>query len=207
MLRYSPRTGQYIGTDGRFVSRARVLELVDNEQRRTEVRLQGLTRRLISGVLTLPDWESEFAQELKRSHIRLAMLAAGGRDGMNSRAYGIVGANLRAEYGFLDGFANALFRGEVSEKQALARAKLYGASVRGSFFKVERSAKESEGFTTAKRELDPQAEHCADCLRHSTNGRWVAIEDVVPVGVRCKCRWRCRCSVVYGKYFDLVQIG
>jgi hypothetical protein len=195
---YDPRVGQY-RRNGKFVSRADVLKALDGEVARTEVRLQAITRKLIAEKIDLPTWETEFAQELKRAHIRSGLFAAGGKDGMTPAAYGHLGANLKEQYRkHLDRFAHDLADGKLTEKQALIRSKMYGQSVRQTFFKVEAATRETEGFQLAKRELDPQAQHCSSCLQYATNG-WTNIADIVPPGTNCQCRGRCRCRIVYWK--------
>ena len=204
-IQYDSRTGQFRGNNGRFVSRSTVVSIIEEESARTEVRLMGITRRLTNGSLTLSEWETEFAQELKRSHLRLMMLAAGGKDNVGASHYGMAGAQIKKQYQYLDGFAIALKEGKLSRKQAIARAKLYGTSVRSTFYNVERLQRQLEGFTVAKRSLDPQAHHCAECLIHSTRGEWRKIENVTPPGVACSCGQRCRCSIIYAKLADVIK--
>ncbi|NEP61457.1 MAG: hypothetical protein F6K31_31650 [Symploca sp. SIO2G7] len=202
-VNYDSRAGQY-RRNGRFVSRATVLKEVDKEVARTEVRLQAITRKLIAKKVDLPTWEEEFAIALKEAHIRSALFAAGGKDEMFPRAYGHLGANLRTQYrSHLDKFAHSLANGDMTAKQALNRSKLYGQSVRQTFFDVERVTREKEGFTLGKRSLDPQAQHCPSCLRYVTDG-WVGISDIVAPGTACECRGRCRCRVVYARLRDFV---
>lgn len=195
-VEYDARVGQY-RRNGRFVPRAEVLKELDREVARTEVRLQGVTRKLIAEKIDLPTWQTEFAQEMKRSHVRSALFAAGGKDGMSAKSYGLLGANLKEQYRkHLDGFAHDLADGKLTAKQALNRSEMYGRSLRQTFFKVEAVTREAEGFLLAKRELDPQAQHCEACIGYATGG-WVNISDIVPPGTACQCRGRCRCRIVY----------
>jgi hypothetical protein len=47
-----------------------------------------------------------------------------------------------------------------------------------------------------RRILDPQAQHCADCVRYKQAGI-VPIGSLPMPGQRCECRARCKCSVEY----------
>jgi hypothetical protein len=47
-----------------------------------------------------------------------------------------------------------------------------------------------------RRILDPQAQHCQDCIDHSARGM-VPIGSLPMPGQRCACRARCKCRVEY----------
>ncbi len=196
-VRFDPRTGQCRGESGRFVSRADVMRMVDEETQRGQVRLRAIARLLVSERIDVPEFQTRMAEAIKGSHIRLGVLGAGGKGAMTQRNYGQIGRVLRDEFKYLRGFGQAITAGELSESQVMRRAELYATSARLSFFALEKQSRQRSGVRLAKRSLDPQARHCSDCLRHSTNGRWVPIEKIVPVGSRCRCRNKCRCSVQY----------
>jgi hypothetical protein len=195
---FNPKSGRYRNEQtGRFVSRTEVLKLVDTETARLKVRLQGHTRLLLAEKITLSDWESRMAETIKESHLRMVMLGAGGKSRVTNAHFGAVGASLRSEYKYLHRFAAQISRGELTPRQILSRAAMYAASTRKSFYKGEQISRVIAGVTLAKRDLDPLARHCPDCLRHSTNGEWLPIEMVVVPGHRCQCGGRCRCSIYY----------
>lgn len=206
-VRYSPAAGQYRGSDGRFVSRAKVLELVNDETRRLEIRLTGLTRRLVSGNLALPEWERAFADELKQSHLRMATFAAGGKEGMGNVQYGTVGRALRDQYRYLDRFAREIAAGRLTERQILFRAAQYARSSQTSYYRSERLTKQQEGFNEARRWLGV-ALHCGDCIDYDTGGEWLPIGDVIPPGVSCQCFHNCKCMISYRRNFpDISQLS
>ena len=196
-ITYNPKAGRYVGSDGKFVSKAVVDNLLDQEQARAEVRLKGLTRLLIEQQIDLAEWQSRTAQTIKEANVRELTLAAGGKDRLTSRHYGAAGYQLQQQYKYLDNFARQLYAGNVTEKQAIRRSGLYAQSVRITFSRSEQLSREAEGFTEAKRSLDPQAQHCNSCLKHSTNGRWVLASRVTPAGLNCECGQWCRCRVSY----------
>lgn len=198
-VRYDPKAGQYRGSNGKFVGRDRILSLVNAEVERTEARLAAHTRLLAADKITLGEWEKRFATTLKDSHIRMAVFASGGKENTTRRAYGATGYNLRQQYDRLDGFAHALKDGELTEKGAIARSRLYAKSIKETFYQVEKQVREDEGFTVAKRWLDSQAKHCASCLLYTTKGEWRRVGTVVPPGVACACRAACKCQIAYAK--------
>lgn len=200
---YDPRAGQYRDASGRFVRREKVLIAVEQENARTQIRLQALTRSLISGNLSLPEWEMQFARDLKNAHLRLAMLAAGGKERMTQAHYGAVGYELKRQYAFLDKFAHDLAAGKLTPKQAIARASSYGQSGKIAFHRAEKIARKREGFNVAKRLLDPQAQHCNSCIAHQRS-QWIPIDQIVEPGTRCECQNNCRCRVIYQKIFRTV---
>lgn len=204
-IRYDRNSGQYRDLKtGRFVGRSRVLKLLDQEVQRTEVRLAAQTRLLAQGRLTLSEWQTQMAETLKASHLRMAMFASGGREHLESRHYGAIGHQLKRQYEFLDRFAQDLATGRLTTAQAVRRSRLYGKSVRLTFFRVENLTRQLEGFTVGRRLLDPQARHCGDCIQHQ-RPEWVAIDEIVSPGTACACQNQCRCQVFYAKLTDLIR--
>ena len=202
MIQYDRKAGRYRDEKGRFVSRSTILNLIDREVSATEAKLVQTTQRLIAGQINLSQWQSAVATEIKESHIRAAILSAGGKEQMTRQLYGSLGQRLQSQYRYLNGFAQQLLQGEMSEARALWRSRLYGNSLRESFFRVEQLKKQNEGFNVAKRNLDSQAEHCSDCPSYSTNGHWLPVSLVTPPGNNCACRSRCRCSIQYAKLIN-----
>ena len=194
---YRASTGRYHDTETNlFVSRGEILNQTFLEESRLKVRLKGHARLLTNGAITLEEFQIRMAQSIKESHLRMSALGAGGKDRLSNAHFGSVGGILRKEYSYLDNFSRGIQAGEYSAKYIIARAGLYAASTRRSFFKGEQISRAIAGVTMAKRVLDSQAKHCADCPAYSTNG-YVPIEDIVVPGEACACGGRCRCSIVY----------
>ena len=193
---YDRNSGRYRDEKGRFLSQGAVEKLVDARIDRLDGTLKRLTRMLVDGNITLDQWQSSIREQIKAAHLQAAIIGHGGRSGMDSAAYGRVGQRLRQEYAYLQGFANDLLGARLSGAMAVARAGLYAQSVRGSFWQGTELRKQQQGFSLMRRILDPQAQHCQDCLDYASRG-------VVPVGSlplpgqRCACRARCRCRIEY----------
>ena len=186
------------GNTGRFVSRSRILRLVDEEAARLSTRMQAHARLLTSDKIDLPEWQRRSAEDLKLSAIRSTILGSGGKSLTTSKAYGGTGRLLRDQYSYLDGFSRDLAAGKLTKEQAIARAGLYGASTRSAFHQSEKIARGREGFKLAKRVLDKSSMHCQDCLNYATPN-FVPIEQIVPIASACRCRARCRCSIIWKK--------
>jgi hypothetical protein len=198
MLRFNPATHRYHNIEtGRFVSRSEVLGLVDKEVLRLETRLKGHARLLAGGKIEISEFQIRMAESLKDSHIRMATLGAGGEKAMNSQQYGHVGQGLKQQYKFLYQFGKDLESGSLSEKRILSRASQYAQSANTAFHKSEFVARGKQGFY-AKRLLDPQSRHCAECVGYQQL-QWTLVNLVVPPGVNCSCGGRCRCRLIFQK--------
>jgi len=201
MMQYDSRAGQYRDlTTGRFVRRPEVMRVVEAEEQRLKVELQRHTRALISEQVDIAQWQTKCAESLRASHIRIGALGSGGIENMTSAKYGAIGYQLRTQYEYLSGFAVDLAEGFLTPAQALVRVGRYSTSIRPSFHRCEQITRQDEGFRTAKRSLDPIAQHCRSCIRYSTQGRYVPISEVVMPGTACECGQSCRCQVSYSKF-------
>jgi hypothetical protein len=205
---YDRNSSSFRGDKGRYISNAEVLRLVDTEVARQETRLKGHARLLINGRIDIPEFQRRMANDMKLSAIRMAALGAGGVEGLGSRHYGKIGAELKKQYKFLAGFGDALVEG-LTEKQVLQRAGQYSGQSAIAFHSAQQITKISEGFTEGRRSLDEQSEHCVQCPEHSTYGSWVPIDEIVPPGTSCNCGGRCRCKVVFRRlssFSEMIQL-
>ena len=197
-MKYDRRTGQYRGDDGKFVPRQEVLRFVDREIQINQVRMKAHTRLLIDQKIDLAEWQNRMAQTLKDSHLRVSMLAAGGKEQTTKRHYGAVGNQLRKQYDYLNNFANDLYEGKLTPTKALKRAAMYAESVKITFSRSEQISRMDEGFNAAKRVLDSNARHCSECIDHQRT-EWTSIEEITPVGTDCSCQNKCRCRIVWAR--------
>lgn len=203
---YDRNTGRYRDEKGKFLSKAAIDALVDGRINKLGVMLKRFTNMLIDGSITLDQWQGSVREAIKAAHIQAAIIGHGGRDDMGSAEYGRIGQRLRQEYSYLQGFARDLLEQRSSRAMALARIGLYAESVRGSFWEGSSIRQEQEGYSLMRRILDPQAQHCQDCLDYAARGL-VPIGSVPLPGQRCACRARCRCRVEYKRQqFPSVQV-
>lgn len=202
-IAYDARSGQYRSLDsGQYVPRSHVLQLLEQEATRLEVRLAAHTRVLASDKIDLAEWERRMATDLQLSHLRTSMLAAGGKGQMTQQLYGVIGHQLRRQYQYLHGFAQDLHDGKLTADGAIKRAKMYGTSVKASFSRSEQIARANTGTYLAKRVLDPQSKHCEDCIRYA-QPKWVPLEQIAPIAANCRCMSRCRCRILYRQVASL----
>lgn len=182
---------------GRYVRQVDVMRVVDEEVNRLEVRLKGHARLLAQGKIDVAEFQTRMAQSLKESHLRNASLGAGGVKALTPVHYGKVGAQLKKQYGFLNGFGQDLADGKLPPEQAIRRAGSYAKSAKTSFFEAEFTSRGKVGFY-AKRLLDAQSRHCQSCISYQRLN-WTLIQLITPPGVDCECGGRCRCRLVFRK--------
>jgi hypothetical protein len=182
-------TGRYVaestirGVGERFVTQS------------VEANIQRITERFLDGKITLSEWQTGMAREIKDGHIVEACLGRGGRAQMTQADWGRVGARLREQYKYLNRFANEIRAGNLSASQILARAKMYAESARTSYFDGLTSAKAMAGFDEEMRVLTP-AEHCVGCIENA--GFWSPIGSLPPIGSQ-QCLTNCRCFKQFRK--------
>lgn len=197
MYSFNPKTGRYRdNATGRFISRRVVIAEVDKIAASSKSRLQYEVRKLARGKITVDRFQRNTARILKDSHLQSAMLGAGGKGGLTPQVRGYVGGVLSGEYNRINKMAMDLKAGKITRKQALSRMVNYGEGVRSSFFYADQRSQLRTGRRLAKRLLTPGAAHCQECISYERRS-WTPIEEIVPVGVRCSCRGRCRCVVHY----------
>jgi len=198
MVVYDSRTGQYRDNNGQFVSRTKLIELIDGEQARLKTILERNAEKYINGQLDLDQWQQKHIQEMKLSSLRMTLLGAGGKDNVTPSHYGSLGVGIKPEWQNLDNFAMDLIDNKLSPKQIKYRAGLYSQVTSKAFYRSEAITKAKEGFNLAKRFLDPQARHCPECLSYQRS-QWTPISEIVPPGTNCSCRGNCRCAIMFKK--------
>jgi len=193
---YDPVSGRYRGENGRFLGRKAVEALIDGRVGKLSTQLKDYTRRLSDGSITIDQWQGSVREAIKMAHIQASVLGQGGRDAMSASDYGRVGQKLRQEYRYLERFVRDMLNGAVSSAHALNRIGLYAESVRSSWWEGVEVRQRSQGYSLMRRKLDPQAQHCQNCIQYAARGI-VPIGSIPLPGQRCACRVRCRCTVEY----------
>ena len=194
---FDGRVGNYRDLDsGRVVSRNKLLELVREDIARSRTRIANLSTQLNNNQISVGNWQRAMVSEIKSLHLRSALLASGGEQGLSNRVLGATGRRLRQEYDALKAFSFQIEKGELSPAQILSRSQSYTRQAITAFSTAELITRADNGAVTARRKLDPAAKHCPECPRYQTNG-FVPLENVVPIGVACTCRGNCRCVISY----------
>lgn len=194
---WNSKTGRFHDKSNNvFVKRADVLKHLDIEHNKSKVRMQGLARRLVSNKLTLPEFQTLMIDELKGSHLRMALLSSGGKNGISNNGYLSTARTLKEQYRYLNGFVNAIASGEMTENGIINRAGMYANSSAIAFNNAEKVNRIENGAVYGRRVLDPQAQHCASCIKYERK-EWTPVEEIVPRGTNCECHQNCKCTVFY----------
>lgn len=181
-------------TRGQFVSRERILGLLDTQIHTAETRLGDIVTAISEGALSPGYGQIVMRDELRRLHLQNAALGAGGFDRLSFREYGRAGRLLRDDYQRLTRLLGDMQAGKVSLPQALQRVHGYVGSARVNFLEAERDAARATGRTFEERRRLGAAEHCEDCVGYARQG-WQPL-GVLPVpGERSRCNRRCRCTL------------
>jgi hypothetical protein len=192
-FKWSPKTGQYVRPNGRFVARKDVRAAIDVALEVEKGRALLLSQELRNGTISLTTWRSEMRAMIKNVHLYDAAIAKGGFAQMTPADYGRVGQIVREQYGFLERFAGQLARGEQAlDGRFTERAKMYAEAGRKTYHQTERAVMRAAGFTREWNILHP-ADHCAGCLAATAMGK-VPIGTLPAIGAR-DCRTRCRCTL------------
>ena len=165
--------------------------------------VDGLTDALINDKIKLPDWQQRMAQELKDSWRVNLMVGRGGYDATGFDDYGRMGGRLRWQYHFLNGFAQEIEAGQITEAQIRARATMYAQASTTAYHDGLQAAKRAAGMTTERWVMTP-AEHCEDCIAFEAMG-WQRIGAFpTPGDGHTRCLMNCKC---YKEYGDGIEPG
>lgn len=196
--RWEPDSGRYRDlATGRFVAEKTITNHIDHyNDTIVKERTRDTTQRLIDGTLTLDQWHTRMARDLKDAYIVNLQIGRGGRAATQFSDYGRVGGRLAFEYRKLDEFAQQIKAGEAgSAAQILNRAQQYAGGPRTAYFDGQAAAKDEAGLTEERRVLNP-AEHCGDCVGYANEG-WKPIGYFPPPGTGSQCGHNCRCDKEY----------
>lgn len=185
-------------TRGQFVSRSRILSLVDAQIHSAEQRLGDLVTALHEQRIAPAIFQEQMRTELRRLHLQNAALGAGGFDNLTQRDYGRAGQMLRGDYQRLTNLAQGVANGTVSLPQALNRVRGYVGTARSNFLHAEREAATQaaalRGVRLEERRRLGAAEHCDDCVRYAALG-WQPLGTLPVPGEASVCNRNCRCSL------------
>ena len=194
---FSTSASRYRSTaTGQFVSRQRILDLLDGQITSAENRIGALTTSFVEGQLAPAMYQVQMRDELRRLHIQNASLGAGGLDKPSQREYGRMGAMLRDDYRRITNLITDVQAGKATLPQALNRVQGYIGSARVNFYAAERDAAaegaRQRGVSLEERRRLGVAEHCGDCVSFAALG-WQPLGVLYPPGVGSSCTSHCRC--------------
>lgn len=113
---------------GRFLGRSQVVSLRDRALDAASEQARDLAGRAARGEITIDQFRDGMRQVIRRTETAQYVFGRGGRSAMTRSDYGRLGALVKKQYRALDGFIRDMQFGTLSEKQAQARAALYGSA-------------------------------------------------------------------------------
>ena len=177
---------------GRWLSQSRMVAMRDDYVTAYQSRIATLADRVMSGDMTLQQWERGMRREMKALHTGQYELGRGGRKAMTKTDWSSLGGTMKAQYTHLSSFTADIAAGKLSPAQVSARSQLYvnAATVsyergRAAGHKLVLPGYPGDGKTVCRanckcfwdiREREDawdcywtlgQAEHCEDCLSRS----------------------------------------
>ena len=192
---WDPGIARYRGPNGKIVGQDKVRLALDTAIRNAEREAVSLGARMAEGSITGQAFYRDMRQLVKNVHLFSAAAAKGGWAQMTQADFGRVGAQLRSEYAYLDGFAGEIDAGiQPLNGNIGRRAGDYIHAGRGTYDRTQIAAMREAGMTEEKNVLHP-AEHCEgpnSCIEQRDRG-WVPLGELVPIGDR-RCRRRCKCT-------------
>lgn len=195
---YSSKSGRYHYRDsGGFVPQPAVDNLTARAIAKKRNEIRDLGEQMLGGKISIADWESATAKQLKDLHTWTYLLGKGGQKNMTQSDYGKLGLRLSYEYGYLRGFAEDIQTKNLSEAQVLARLELYINKSNGSRQLAQQSSSTEAGFRWERRYLRA-IENCEDCLRYAAMG-WQPIGSLPPPTEKCQCGSNCKCYFKFSR--------
>lgn len=190
---FNKRTRTY-SRDGRPVKSETLRLWVSEILEGARGQMKEVTEEFTAGTINRAAWTLQMRQLISRSHGAMWMLAQGGKDAMDSKAWGAAGQKIRSEADFLRGFERAIANGEAgTDAQVVARAQLYANGLHASYQAAVVARERAAGAKRVLRVLGtPQTEHCNDC--ESLAGEY-DIESVPQIG-DTECGPACLCEII-----------
>ncbi len=196
--------GQFDQETQRFsgVSSLEIRKLLDQLRRSLSRRSLRATEQLLSGDITLAQWQLIITEETKNYSIVAAALAIGGLaiirslSRQQSRLFWLgIDRALRRQIDGLSRVTARIGNGIYTPDRVRWYGDYKSSSVVGSYNQARKLGLMVTGFNEGRRWMDPAANHCVDCPAYETD--WTDITNIVPVGVACRCNGRCRCTTQY----------
>jgi hypothetical protein len=191
--RYSNGSKRYIDSQGRFVPAKAVRAAVDKVIDGANGSVQQVAKQLQAGQITLAQWQTRTAQELKLLHVANGLAALGGTKQASQSDLGYMGSLIKKQYQYLNEFGKDIASGvQKLDGSFLARVKLYAEAGRGSYESVRVREARLSGVTSGRRRLGI-ADSCPGCLEQAAKG-WQPLTEIAPIGSQ-QCLTNCHCHI------------
>jgi hypothetical protein len=193
--------GRYRDKGGRFVGRDTVYAYVNQSLNISSNVSQALSSWVYDGNISVNDWKLAMRAEIKDEYIRQYLSFAGGRYNMTQADWGSIGGMLKEQYKYLDGFANDIASGDMTEAQIAARAQMYINSAREGRERAREKSALKADYDEVYWEVNGALENCGGCIEFNQMS-WQLIEDnpykeAYPGSGDTVCLTNCGCQLVY----------
>lgn len=201
---WDEKIGRYRDIEtGRVISRARVRSLIEESIEASLAHTNSLANLVSEGLMDVDAWHSAMQVEVKREYIRQYLFGIGGRETMTKSDWGKVGSMLREQYKYMNGFADAIASGELTENQIRMRSGMYINSAREAFERANARTAGRLGFDLVAWNLGARGEHCPDCSNFAEMGYVPVADDpfsgAFPGSGDTQCLTHCGCHLSYQK--------
>ncbi len=196
---WNETAGRYINlSTGKFISSTEVRDALEVVMDASAIRMNNITQQLVDGSVSLAEWQSGMAEQIKLAHTASAASARGGWAQMSQSDWGAAGRMIRTQYDYLQGFAEDVASGKQAlNGQALMRADLYADAPRGTFEEMRRRYETMQNGMEEEQRVLGAADHCPGCLEQAALG-WQPVGTLDPIGDE-ECLTRCHCKFRYRK--------
>lgn len=161
---------------GRFLARSTAEQLQEAMIDRYRERMGAAMQAVIDGSATIQTWEVSARAELKALHGTMYLYGRGGLNAMQPSDWERLQTLVRDQWDYLRGFTNALAAEELSEAQAMARARSYADA-------AHNTGAEALAVTYAGLRLPAMPGDGGTQCKQNCRCRWRIIED--------EGGWRC----------------
>lgn len=160
------------------------------------MNMPGLAQSLISGQITVGEWELQMREYIRVIHTNAAAIACGGWENVTPSMWGFVGSLIKKQYAYLHQFALDIQSNPAYwlNGRLLVRMGMYQKAEWGTFEAVLQRLALMSGKTEERAVLG-DADHCPDCLDRHSQG-WQPIGTLPRIG-DSQCRTNCHCTFDY----------
>lgn len=198
---YDQKTARFRGAGGRFLRGERVKEATLRSFDQAAKATRALGEQLQRGEISLGEWQTLMAREIKNATLYAAGLANGGWDNLSPADFGRVGrwlaqgpAGGMGQYQYLQRFAEQIEAGLPLDGMFLRRCEMYIHQA-NQYYERERSRiREVMGYDEVRNRRHAR-DSCPGCLSETARG-WVPKGEISFPGQR-ECRVNCRCYLQY----------
>lgn len=184
---------------GRLIPQTAVRHALDAALENERRRARSLADQLRRGQITSQEWHLRMRETVKATQLFSAAAGKGGWGQLTPADYGLTGAGVREQYGYLDQFATQVRAGLPLDGRFLARAESYALAGRRTFNEVERDVRLAAGATEVRSVLHP-ADHCegpGSCVEQRDLDWQPAASGLITAPGTRLCGNRCRCTLEY----------